>query len=121
MKNQGIQLSWIVVKDLKSAIKFYTETVGLSVQEECPEFGWAELTGPSGCILGIAEESKEENVKAGSNAIMTISVENLETACAFFKKKGVHLIGDVLEIPECVKMQTFKDADGNTMQLVEKL
>jgi predicted enzyme related to lactoylglutathione lyase len=121
MKNQGIHLSWISVKNLQEAIQFYTEVVGLTVQEQSPEYGWAELSGPSGCILGIAQDCDQSDVKPGSNAVVTVTVDDLDKACLLFKQKGAQLVGDVMEVPNHVKIQTFKDHDGNTLQLVQKL
>ena len=121
MKSQGMYLSWIVVKDIEKAIKFYTEVAGLELKEFDKEFRWAELSGPHGAMLGIAEESLECPVKAGSNAIVTISVNDIDKANAHFIKKGATLIGDVIEIPGHVKMQTFVDVDGNTLQMCQKL
>lgn len=117
----GIQLAWIVVKDLKKAIEFYTNTVGLNLQEYHAEFGWAELSGPDGATLGISQESPQMDEKAGTNAVITVSVKDLEQALAEFVKKGAILIGEILEIPEHVKMQTFLDNDGNKLQIVQKL
>lgn len=122
MKNTiGISLSWIVVKDIDAAIKFYTETVGLKLKEYSPEFGWAELSGPEGSILGLAKENPEFDAKAGTNAVVTITVGNIETARADFQKRGVKLIGDIMEVPGHVKLQSFQDKDGNNFQLAEML
>jgi len=121
MKAEGIHLSWIVVKDVEKALKFYTEIVGLELLEFNKEFGWAELKGKNGCTLGIAQENLEHNEMAGKNAVVSITVADLAKAIDHFKKKGVKLIGDVLEIPNHVKMQTFQDVDGNTFQIVECL
>ncbi len=121
MKVKGIQLSWIVVKDLQKSIKFYTDTVGLKLMNQSPEYGWAELAGPDGCTLGIAQESPQMDNKAGTNAIMTVSVEDIDKAVAVYKEKGAQLIGDVVEVPGHVKMQTFSDQDGNIMQVVQTL
>jgi predicted enzyme related to lactoylglutathione lyase len=52
---------------------------------------------------------------------VTITVKNLEEACSLFKEKGAKLVGEVLEVPGHVRMQTFVDGDGNTMQLVQKI
>lgn len=121
MNTQGIYLTWIVVKDIETAIKFYTEVVGLKLLQYTPEYGWAELAGPSGASLGLAQENPQEPIRAGANAVATITVDNIITARDRFKTQGVRLLGDILEIPGHVKLQTFVDADGNTMQLVEKL
>ncbi len=121
MNVRGNMLSWIVVKDLQESIVFYTEVVGLTLLEEALEYGWAELSGPEGCRLGIAQESDDESVKAGSNAIIAITVDDLDKACSSYKDKGAKLLGEVIEIPGHVKMQTFVDTDGNMMQIVQKL
>jgi predicted enzyme related to lactoylglutathione lyase len=121
MKAEGFYLAWIVVKDLDQAIDFYTNTVGLQLKELHKEFRWAELSGPNGAILGIGEENAQSEIPAGGNAVVTITVENLDKALVHFKTKGAKLVGDVLEIPGHVKMQTFTDRDGNTLQLVQKL
>ncbi|MBM3198073.1 MAG: VOC family protein [Chlamydiae bacterium] len=118
---QGIHLSWIVVKDLQAAITFYTKIVGLTLLEQNPEFGWAELSGPSGSRLGIAQESSMSEIKKGSNAIMTITVDNIEQACEEFQKQGGKLVGEMMEVPGHVKIQSFIDADHNTMQFVQVL
>jgi len=118
MQVKGIMLGWIVVKNLDEAIKFYTEVVGLKLMQHTPEMGWAELSGKDGARLGIAQENDQLEQKAGINSIMCISVENIELAVEQYKKKGATLLGDIVEVPGHVKMQTFVDKDGNTFQLV---
>lgn len=121
MSSKGNHLSWIVVKDLKAAIKFYTDVVGLELTQETPEFGWAELKGSGGATLGLAQEDPSMPFKAGANAIMTITVDDIEASKKMFQEKGARLIGEIETVPGHVKMQTFQDSDGNTMQLVELL
>lgn len=121
MKNLGVHLSWIVVKDFETAIEFYTKIAGFTLKEKSSEYKWAELSGPTGSILALTEEGGCSAFKAGSNAITSISVENIEEARKFFQSKDVNLIGDIMEIPGHVKIQTFSDKDGNIMQLVQVL
>lgn len=121
MPTQGIHLCWIVVSNLDQAIQFYTQTLGLKLQEHQKEYGWAELSGPSGMRLGLAQENSHDAMKAGINAICAISVTDLEKTRSELIKNGVHLKGDVMEIPGQVKLQTFKDKDGNTFQLAQTL
>ena len=122
MNLKSMDLVWIVVNDLKQAIKFYTETVGLKVMETHEEFGWAELEGSKGgARIGIAQKSPkgEDGVEPGQNAVMTFTVGSLEQAITDMQKKGATLIGKVQEIPGHVKMQMASDSDGNRFQLVE--
>lgn len=121
MKTQGIYLAWITVKNIEKAIAFYTKVVGLELKEYHEKFAWAEFAGPGGAILGIGEEDSKASIKAGTNAVVTISVENLVKAKSHFVAEGAHLIGETIEIPGEVRMQTFLDIDGNMLQLVQKL
>lgn len=121
MKIKGIHLAWIVVKDLKAAIEFYTKTVGLTLRDQSPEYGWAELSGPDGSMLGVAQENPHMEIEAGKNAVVTITVDDIEETRKFLLKQGANMIGEIMEVPGHVKMQTFTDADGNMMQMVQKL
>jgi predicted enzyme related to lactoylglutathione lyase len=122
MKLKSMDLVWIVVNDLKKALKFYTETLGLTLKEFHEQYGWAELEGQNGgARLGIAQAQpkSEDGHLPGQNAVMTFTVENLQTAIDKLSKQGVKLIGAIQEVPGQVKMQTVADADGNRFQLVE--
>lgn len=123
MSVKEMGLCWIVVKDIKAAVKYYTEVVGLKLMEFHEEMGWAELAGPQGgARLGIAKEQcSEEAFKAGKNAVMTFTVANLENAKQEMVKKGAKCFGDVCEVPGHVKMQTMHDLDGNCFQICQVL
>ncbi len=122
MRIKNIGLSWIVVKNFKAAVKYYTEIVGLKLMEINEQFGWAELQGDEGgARLGIAQEAPHEKVKAGQNAVVTFTVDDLEKMKSEMVKKGAHCEGDVLEIEGHVKMQTVIDSDGNRFQICELL
>ncbi|MEN9654598.1 MAG: hypothetical protein RL235_710 [Chlamydiota bacterium] len=115
-----MDLVWIVVKDLQKAIDYYTRVVGLKLIEHHPEHNWAEFEAKTGGTrLGIASE--QDDYKSGQNAIMTFTVSNLDTAIASFKQQGTRLIGEVIEVPGHVKMQTVSDPDGNQFQLCQML
>lgn len=118
---KGTFLSWLVVADIEKAVKFYTEIMGLELKEFNKEFGWAELGGSEGALLGLAQENIEYGMKAGTNAVVTISVDDIHKAIEEIKQQGVRLIGDPIEIPGDVKMQTLIDADGNMLQLVQNI
>jgi predicted enzyme related to lactoylglutathione lyase len=118
----SIDLCWIVVKDLKKALKYYTEVVGLELVEHNEQYHWAELQGyEGGTRLGIAQDSDMEEVKPGQNAVVTFRVEDIEVALEKMKKQGATCVGKLIEIPGHVKMQTVKDLDGNSFQMVQLL
>lgn len=117
---KSADLTWITVSDFKKGKQFFIETLGLKEISCTEEMGWAELQGPNGGgMIGIAGENGE--LPAGSNAIITFTVDNVDETIAEFKKKNVQLIGEVLEVPGHVKMQMFTDLDGNKFQIVQML
>jgi len=124
MSAKTLGLAWIVVKDLKKAVDFYTGIIGMKLMEINETYGWAELEGQEGgARLGIAQQclKEDEGNTPGQNAIITLTVANLEKAVANLVEKGATLIGAVQEVPGHVKMQTVADVDNNRFQLVEVL
>jgi predicted enzyme related to lactoylglutathione lyase len=125
MQSKRFDLGWIMVKDLKKAVQFYTDTVGLKLLHMMEEpYGWAELVGhDGGATLGIAEArpGSDEPISPGQNAVPTFTYAKIETAKAHVEKSGGVCKGPVVEVPGHVKMQTVVDPDGNHFQLVETL
>lgn len=122
MKTKEISLAWIVVEDLKKAIAFYTEVAGLKLEELNEAFGWAELSGHAGgARLGLAQKNDKDSIQPGQNAILTLTIENLDTSIQELRDQNVQIIGEVMEVPGVVKMQLVADPDGNQFQLVELL
>ncbi|SPJ31614.1 unnamed protein product [Candidatus Protochlamydia amoebophila UWE25] len=117
----GMQLAWITVSNINSAIKFYTEIMGFELREFNEHFGWAELSGKEGARLGLAQANADFGYKPGTNAIVTITVDNIEKAREELEHKQVNLIDGIIEIPGEVKLQTFTDVDGNIFQLCQRL
>src|ERR1700692_1337479 len=109
MQVLSIDMCWMVVKDLKKALKYYTEVVGLKLMEYNEQYHWAELQGyEGGARLGLAQDSDMEEVKPGQNAVVTFTVEEIEATLEQMKKNGANCIGKLIEIPGHVKMQTVK-------------
>lgn len=122
MQIKSFGLAWIVVKDFKKAIKFYTETVGLKLLKVTEEYGWAEFQGhEDGARLGISAENAENPIKAGQNACPTFTVEDIVKAKESLHKKGAKFLGGIHEVPGHVRLLTGVDADGNHFQLVQML
>lgn len=118
-KTRKFELAWIVVNDFEKALDFYTKVVGLEIETRVDEAGWAELRGNGGAYLGIAKQSAMNPVKAGSNAIVTITVDDIKVSRDELAAKGVKLLGDIMEVPGECKLQMFADNDENLFQLVQ--
>lgn len=121
MTIKSIDMVWMVVSDLSKAIEYYTKVVGLILREHDTQYGWAELSGKDarGTRLGLAQKSDHEPIKPGQNGIVTLTVDNIREAKEDLSKKGAKFVGDILEVPNIVKLQMIVDVDGNHFQLVE--
>ncbi len=126
MAIQSINLGWILVKDHEKAVAFFQQ-LGLKLTSHEPTYGWAEFVGPQGgTALGVGTDNPETaashgNLKAGSNAVMTFTVDDVVKTKAEFEKLGVKFFGDIIEIPGHVKMATFVDPDNNVFQIVQMM
>ena len=123
MVAKRLDLAWITVTDVKKAKTFFTEVLGLEVRTDNAEYGWLELVAKDGgAALGVGQCSDEyTEVKAGQNAIVTFTVDDIIKTKAEFEKKGVKMLGDIVEVPGHVKMLFFCDNDGNKFQVVQLL
>ena len=117
-------LAWVTVSDIKKAKKFFTETLGLQVRTDTPEWGWVELVAKDGgSALGLGQFNPQygKEVLPGQNSIVTFSVDDIVKAKADFEKQGVTILGDIIEVPGHVKMLFFADLDGNKFQICQLL
>lgn len=123
MEIKEIGLCWIHTSNLKKAEEFFSKTLGLDITSNSPEYGWLEFKGKNnGLAFGVGQENLEMSPKkAGSSAVVTFTVDNLEEFQKNLEAKGVKFTSDVMEVPGHVKLVSFEDFDGNEFQLVEVL
>ena len=100
-----------MVSDLNLAVHFYTETLGLKLKNR---FGdeWAEVEAP-GLTIGL-HPAGEHGPKPGKSESLSIglNVENLETAMAELKDKGVNFSPHIIE-DGMLRISFFSDPDKN--------
>lgn len=121
MTIKRIGLSWIGVADATRSKKFFVDTLGLNIFEEYAECGWMEVQGEQGGqSLGIGLAGKEDDLKPGVNAVVTMVTDTYDQTKEDLHKKGINFFGEITGIPEVPRMVCFKDPDGNVLQLVEE-
>lgn len=120
MKPLGIDMAWVTVADMAQAKEFFVSTLGMTLEVDTPEYGWAELSTPRGTRLGIGVEADHNPIKAGSNAVLCITVEDAVQAKQELESKGVRC-WDIHEVPGHVKMFFIQDTSGNFYHMVEIL
>lgn len=113
----GLTLS-VSVSNLDESIAWYEETLGFKLIYRMDEMGWCELsTGVDKVNVGLSVT--EERSKGG--AVPTFGVTNIEAARSVLETKTVKLDGDIMTIPDMVRLQTFYDPDGNALMFYEDL
>ncbi|MFZ0582807.1 MAG: VOC family protein [Candidatus Acidiferrales bacterium] len=112
-----VKVSWYGVDDFESAKKFYGQVLGLKKTFEAQQ--WAEYAGAEGEeSIGIAA-----NPHAGKEAGATVvlDVTDIERERKRLESAGVKFEGKTEEIPGIVRLATFRDPDGNRLQLAQAL
>lgn len=117
---KGISMSCVTVSSLEETKRIFCDLLGLEVKEYDERYNWMELEGEEGGRVGFGIPMGE-GMKAGTNGVVSISVENVEEARTFLESNGVQFLGDTVEIPGEVKLALFADKDGNQYFLAEKL
>ena len=108
------------VSDWERAKKFYGETLGLEQRFSTDEGGWAEYSSGSDVSLAIHRtQPGMEVTRGGATAIFDVT--NAEEAKAELEGRGIVFDGDLREIPGMVRLGTFRDPDGNAIQIAQDL
>ena len=111
----------VPVADLNRALTFYTQTLGFEKRMEA-EFGggmkWIEV-GPKGSATTIALPPLGE-VKPGVDTGIRLVTDDAAGDHEELRAHGVD-VGDMLDFPGAPPMFSFKDPDGNTLYVVERM
>ncbi|NML06916.1 VOC family protein [Sphingomonas sp. G-3-2-10] len=107
------------VASLDAAIEWYTGILGMTLLYRRDDIAWAELTtGVDRVNIGL---SQNETVGGTGGATLTFGVTDIEAAKAALDAADVRQDGEIMEIPEMVKLLTFYDPDGNALMFYQDL
>lgn len=112
-----INVSWYQVKDLSAAKKFYSEVLGLNKTFEID--GWCEFSHAQGAASIGLNQMREKDEERGATVVLR--VDDLARVQKELQAKGVRFEGEVQEVPGVVRLATFRDPDGNRLQLCQVL
>lgn len=122
MAVKKIELISLSVAHFAQAKEFFTQVVGLTIVQDCPEYGWIELRGiDGGTTLGIGKKNEEYGNMDQMNAVISLTVDDIIATKADFEAKGVKFNGEIMEVPGHVKLAAFTDLEGNEFFLTESL
>ena len=111
----GVDFVAVPTHDLKGAVEFYGETLGLRGAGYMPERNYAEFETGNLTLSVIDAQSMglEHHVQRHEIAL---HVDDVEAARAALEARGVSFRGDTLDTGVC-HMAFFSDPDGNALML----
>ena len=113
----GSSISSVAVKDMKAAQAWYGKILGASLFYELESQGWCEMTtSVPNALIGFSAYPTAQPTKGST---MAFGVKDMAKAKAWLEKNAVKLDGDVVEIPQTVKLLYFFDPDGNRLMFYE--
>jgi predicted enzyme related to lactoylglutathione lyase len=112
---EGLATVWLPVTDMQKAKEFYSDVLGLEVEQSDEE--WSMLS--TGQVQIGLNGREEESPQGSGGAVPAFTVEgSIEDAVEQLSSKGVDVPGGVTEHP-WGKVAPFVDPDGNDLQLYE--
>lgn len=111
----GFANVWAPVQDTDRAVDFYENTLGLTVVKR--DGDWAEVDA-GGVRIGL-NGREPESAGSGGGPVVTFQPEgSLESAMQDLQGKGVEFPAGISE-HDWGRVVSFKDPDGNDLQLYE--
>lgn len=111
----GVANVWVPVSDTDRAVQFYEGTLGLGVVKR--DGPWAEVDA-NGVRIGLNGREPQGSGSGGGPVITFQPEGSLEGAIEELKGKGVEFPAEISE-HDWGRVATFKDPDGNDLQLYE--
>ncbi|MGH2712003.1 MAG: VOC family protein [Actinomycetota bacterium] len=103
------------VSDMDRAVKFYEGTLGLTIKRR-EGSNWTEIDG--GAIHFALHGAVDARPVQTGGATVSFEVKDLDRTRTELEGRGVEL-DHVGEIGESARYATFRDPDGNTLQIIE--
>ncbi len=111
---KGVATVWVPVEDMSRAIGFYRDTLGLDVEDH--DGDWAEVSTDGGLTIGLNQAESESAGVSGGPVIAFSPSDGIEAAVDELRSKDVEIAGEISDHP-WGRIATFKDSEGNDLQL----
>ena len=102
----------LMVKNMETAIRFYTETLDMKLKNRYGDH-WAEIDCPG---ISIALHPTGKEVKMGNNMQIGLMVNNLDQAITNLETKGIKIN---IQDDDQIRLASLTDPDGNILYLVD--
>lgn len=114
-----IKTVWCVtfyVSDLKKAVEFYAETLGLEKKYEYSSYVGFECGGVE---IGLIPKLKEAEQVSPVSPSVEFIVDDVDKVYEHLKSKGVKFLKELHDEPWGGRQATFTDPDGNILEIVQ--
>jgi predicted enzyme related to lactoylglutathione lyase len=108
----GVQDVYYEVVDMKRALGFYRDVLGLHVTEESEH--WSAFN-VGGVRVGL---DTTEGKPTPKRAILTLKTTDLRADVKRLREKGVKFIGEIGDYP-WGSLVVFEDSEGNVLKLMQ--
>jgi predicted enzyme related to lactoylglutathione lyase len=112
---EGVAVVWMPVQDIERAKGFYGDTLGLPISKE--DGDWAEVDA-NGLTIGLNGREPEGAGSEGGPVVTFQPQRSLEETLEELQHQGVDVPAGISEHP-WGRVATFKDSEGNDVQLYE--
>lgn len=109
----------VFVSDMDAAVSFYTETLGLKLNDRY-ENEWASIDVGGGMLIGLHPQSTLRP-PPGSKGSISVGLhvdEPIEKVTDELARRGVRFSGPIVN-DQAVRLAYFTDPDGNELYLCE--
>lgn len=118
----GIQDVSVSVANMRRAVSFYGDVLGMRLVYESPEWSTFDLGGVRFALHGTGgAEVGRVDLRGGLpsvGALVTFRVQDIFTVVDHLRTQGVKFIGDI-EPVDGGSAIAFRDLDGNVLRLVQ--
>jgi lactoylglutathione lyase len=117
-----VRTAAVPVTDQVRALAFYGGLLGLETRVDAPFGGgrWIEVA-PTGATTTVALAPAQEGAPVGVDTGVRFTTEDADADHRALLAAGVDVDPEVLRYPGVPPMFSFRDPDGNTLYLVERL
>ncbi len=110
----------VFVSDWERAIRFYTETLGMTLASRADEYGWAQLDTGEGQLALERVDPADAEGRSFVGRFIGVSLEVPDIAATYdtLVERGVEFLSPPRQQPWGGILAHLKDPDGNVLTLL---
>jgi len=109
----GVAAVWVPVDDMDRAVKFYGQTLGLTVKSQDQD--WSEMDA-NGLLIGLNGREETATHASGGAVISFTPDTGIDEEVSRLTAAGVQFTGGISD-HSWGRIAPFKDSEGNDLQL----